>query len=340
LTKKISVVAACYNESENIEELYNRVIKTIKEQQPNNGYEIIFVDNASTDQSFKVFEKIVSMDANVKVLLMSRNFGSSQPSFFAGLTAAIGDCVVMLDGDLQDPPEVISSFIEQWEKGFDVVYGVRKKRRGSILRRIGYASFYRVFKILSYLDIPLDAGDFCLLDRKVVGVIKNLPEKDIYIRGLRAWTGFKQIGVEYIRDDRLRGKTSNSFLANFSWAKKAIVNFSYKPLEYISKLAIAAVFVTCIASMVYIYWHFRYGAPKGFSTLLMMMFIFNTIQLLALSVIGEYLIRIFQEVKCRPRYLVSNVLQQQNDSTTKNINVAINNKKSHPLDQKNIQDTR
>jgi len=309
--KKISIVAACYNESKNILEMYNRVTQTMAKS-PKYTYELLFVDNASTDNSREIFEKLVERDDHVKVICIARNTGSSQPSFWAGIHNATGDGIVPIDGDLQDPPEIITDFIKKWEEGYDVIYGIRTKRKGSILRRIGYACFYRVFKWLSYLDIPLDAGDFSLIDRKVINVIKQLPEKDLYLRGLRSWAGFKQIGVPYTREDRSAGRSSNSFFANFYWAKKAIINFSYKPLEYISRLAALAVIATFFAAIFYLYLHFTHGAPRGFSTLLMVMFIFGTIQLLALSIIGEYLIRIFQEVKARPPYVIGEILERRN----------------------------
>ena len=258
---------------------------------------------------------------------MSRNFGSSQPSFFAGIRYSIGDGVVMLDGDLQDPPEFISELIKKWEQGYNVVYAVRKKRKGSILRRIGYKCFYRIFKKFSHIDIPLDAGDFSLIDRRVVDIIKKLDEKDLYLRGLRSWAGFKQVGVEYTRDDRTAGKTTNSFFANFSWAKKAIVNFSYKPLEFISKIAIFAVLATFGAAIFYLYLHFTTNAPRGFSTLLMFMFVFATIQLLALSIIGEYLIRIFQEVKNRPQYIISEILENKEIEKAKGDDKILSNRR-------------
>ncbi len=278
---------------------------------PTYAYELIFIDNASTDNSRLMLQLLAAQDHHVKALCMSRNFGTNQTSLLAGMHYAQGDCVVSIDGDLQDPPHLIAAFVKKWEEGFDVVYGVRTRRKGSIARRIGYVCFYRIFKMLSYLDIPLNAGDTCLMDNKIVRIIKNLPEKDLYIRGLRTWAGFKQTGVEYVREDRAAGISSLSFLANFYWAKKAIINFSYKPLELISRLAVIACLGTCIAAGTYLYWHFKYGAPRGFSTLLMTMFIFGTIQLLALSVIGEYLIRIFQEVKARPPYIVSEVFDQE-----------------------------
>lgn len=307
--KKISIIVACYNESSNLVELHQRVSAVMKSLSAYD-YELILIDNASTDNSRIIFDQLTQLDEKVHVLLMSRNFGSNQPSLLAGMTYAHGDCTIAIDGDLQDPPELIPQFVKKWEEGFDVVYGIRKKRKGSILRRIGYTCFYRLFRWLSYLDIPLDAGDTCLIDRKVIDIITKLPEKDLYIRGLRTWAGFRQTGLEYTREDRAGGRSSNSFFANFSWVKKAIVNFSYKPLEFISRLAAGAVAVTIIAAMVYLYLHFKNGAPQGFSTLLMVMFIFGTIQLLALSVIGEYLIRIFQEVKGRPPYLISKILHK------------------------------
>lgn len=313
--KKISILVACYNESKNISDLHKRVTAVMQQQLANYQYDLIFIDNASTDNSREIFETLVNEDNHVVVLCMSRNFGSNQPSLLAGMNYSDANCIVSIDGDLQDPPEIIPAFVKKWEEGYAVVYGVRKKRKGSILRRIGYACFYRIFKMLSYLDIPLDAGDTCLIDRKIINIITALPEKDLYIRGLRTWAGFKQVGVEYVREDRQGGVSSNSFLANFSWAKKAIVNFSYKPLEFISRLATVAVIITVGAAGFYLYFHFAYGAPKGFSTLLMVMLIFGTIQLLALSVISEYLIRIFQEVKARPPYIVSEVLHQNADST-------------------------
>lgn len=310
MTKKISLIATCYKEAKNIIPLYERVTKTM-ESLPAYDYELIFVDNASPDDSVAILKELIEKDAHVKAIIMSRNFGSNQPSILAGMRYVESDCVIVISGDLQDPPEIIPEFIKKWEEGFDVVYGITIKRKGSFLRRIGYHCFYRIFKQLSYIDIPLDGIDFSLIDKKVVNVIKQLPEKDLYMRGLRAWAGFKQTGVEFIREDRADGKTSNSFFANFMWAKKAIVNFSYKPLVYISRLAIVAVFATMVAAAVFLYLHFKQGAPRGFSTLLMTMFIFGTIQLIALATIGEYLIKIFEEVKGRPPYIISEVLEQK-----------------------------
>lgn len=305
-SKKISIVVACYNESENIRELHRRVTQVMKEL-PEYNYELIFVDNASTDHSEKIFNELIEQDEHIHVITMSRNFGNNQPSLLAGFRYASGDCAISIDGDLQDDPELIFSFVEQWEAGNEVVYAVRRKRQGSLLRRIGYKCFYRLFRWLSYLDIPLDAGDTCLIDRVVIDIITNLPEKDLYLRCLRTWAGFKQVGVEHVRKDRAGGVSSLSFFDNFSWVKRAVVNFSYRPLEFISQIAIGAVIISLCAAGLYLYWHFRYGAPQGFSTLLLVMLFLGTIQLLALGVISEYLIRIFHEVKGRPPYVIRSI---------------------------------
>lgn len=305
--KTISIVVPCYNESGNLGLLYNR-IKSVFEKL-NYRYELIFVDNVSTDDSEAIYRELVAMDSQVKVIFMARNTGTSQASYFAGLCHASGDAVALLDADLQDPPELIVEFTKKWEEGYQVIYGVRTKRKEGLARRIGYKCFYILFRWLSYLDIPLNAGDFGMMDRRVVDIIKHLPEKDIFLRGLRAWVGFKQIGVEYDRPPRYSGTTTISFLDNFSWAKKAIVNFSYKPLEFISRLAMGAIFITMLLSFYYLY-HLN-NSPRGFMTLLMVMFIFNSIQLLALSVLAEYQIRMFTEVKNRPPYVVDRILTQQ-----------------------------
>lgn len=307
MKKKISIVIACYNEEKNIPIMHKRIIASM-ESYAAYDLEILFVDNASTDNSLAIYQALVDQDPQVQVIRMSRNFGNSQPSFLAGLHHATGDAVVVMCGGLQDPPEIIPAFIKAWEQGYHVVYGVAQKRRdNSIFRRIGYTCFYRVFRMLSYLDMPLDAGDFSLCDRVVVNIIKQLPEKDIYLRGLRTWVGFKQIGIPFERVHRLHGTSSNTFLANFWWAKKAIINFSYKPLEYISRLAIVVAAITGIATCMYL----CSGAPQGFSRLLMVMFIFGTLQLLALAVISEYLIRMFHEVKNRPVYIIQEILSNK-----------------------------
>ena len=307
--KKISLITACYNEAANIQHVYDRVT-TVMQQLKSYDFELIFVDNASTDNSVELYHKLTQHDSRVHVIFIARNTGNSQTSFMAGMCYATGDAIILFDGDLQEPPEVIPQFIERWEAGYDVVYGVRKKRKESTPFRIAYFVFYRIFKLLSYLDMPLDAGDFGLMSRRVVDVIKQLPEKDLYLRGLRAWAGFKQTSVLYEREARFAGTSSNSFFGNMYWVKKAIINFSYKPLEFVSRIAVCSAGVTGFLAIFYLYRHFTAGSPNGFPTLLMFIFIFGTLQLLSLAVLAEYIARIFHEIKGRPPFVIASIMHQ------------------------------
>lgn len=308
--KKISIIVACYNEALNIRALYERV-KAVMHTLPTYDFELVYVDNASTDNSLTIYHEVAAQDPHVTALIMSRNFGTSQSSMLAGMHYATGDAVIFIDGDLQDPPELIPTFITTWQQGYEVVYGIRVKRKGSILRRIGYTCFYRIFRMLSYLDIPLDAGDTSLIDRKIVDIITSLPEKDLYIRGLRTWAGFRQTGIEYVREDRAGGKTSNSFFANFFWAKKAIVNFSYKPLEFISRIAVILGCLSVLSSTWYLVSWYRYGLPRATCTILLGMLIMISLVFVALGTLAEYFIRMFHEIKGRPVYIVRSIINQK-----------------------------
>lgn len=305
--KKISVITVCYNEEENILPMYER-LKTVFNSL-DNDYEIIYVDNCSTDKSEKIFNELATKDQKVKVILMSRNTNSSQYSYLAGMKLASGDAVVLIDGDIQDPPELIAEFINKWNEGYDVVYGIRKKRKGSILRRIFYKLFYKIFRKLSYINVPLDAGDFSLLDRKIVEHMKTFEERDYYVRGLRSYTGFNQIGIEYTRDDRERGETRTTFASYFSYAKTLIVNFSFKPLEWISKIAFFFMFAAFVLIIIELVLYFSDpSAPRGIPTVVILILLIGGIQLLCTSIIAEYLAKIFIEIKKRPRYIVKDIL--------------------------------
>ncbi|WP_339817786.1 glycosyltransferase family 2 protein [Paenibacillus sp. FSL R7-0216] len=313
--KVVSIIVPVYNEQYNIKPMYERV-SAVFEKLSNYTFELIYVDNCSTDATVDEISKIIEFDENVKAITMSRNFGSSQPSNIAGLNNAAGDAVVIIDGDIQDPPEMIEQFIKKWEEGYEVVYGVRKKRKGSLARRIGYKAFYRLFKKMSYIDIPLDAGDFGLIDRRVAEEIKQLNENEMFFRGLRAWVGFKQIGIEYTRDDRQHGNTSIPFLANLKWAKMGIFNFSYKPLEWISTTAFFLTLISLAGIIYYVLLHFlKPDTPYGFSTIIVLILFLGAAQLLALGIIGEYVARIFNEVKKRPRYIIREVISQKDKTT-------------------------
>ena len=313
--KKISIVIASYNEEKNILPLYNRIVKTFKDIPYD--YEIIYIENGSTDNSLQIFKKLTKKDKKVKVIVFSRNYGS-QMAFQAGMDYATGDGVVFMDGDLQDPPEIIPKFIEKWEEGYEVVYGIRVKRRETLFRRIAYRIFYIIFKRLAYINIPLNAGDFSLVDRRLIEIIKKMPERDRYIRGLRAFVGFKQIGVPYIREKRYAGKSTNSLWDNIRWAYKAIFSFSYKPVEFVSFLALGSFVLAVISIINYILVYFiKHDAPHGFTTLIVVILFFSSIQLLSLSIIAEYIGRIFEEVKMRPKYLIDYILDEEKNGKKK-----------------------
>lgn len=316
---KFAVIIPCYNESSNILELYDR-LKKVASELVEVELKIVFVDNKSTDDSLSIYRYLIGIDHHVHAILMSRNFGSPQTSLLAGIRYAVSnnvDAAILIDADLQDPPELIKSFFSKWQEGAQVVYGVRELRQETFIRRIGYYLFYRIFRFFSFLNIPLDAGDFCLMDKVVLRHIAAFEETDVWVRGVRTWVGFTQVGVSYFRPIRQKGSSFFSFLGYVKVAKDAIVNFSDKPLEYISHLAILSALITGIASVIYFYFAITTTAPKGFFTLLLGMLYFGTIQLLALGVIAEYLIRIFREVKKRPPFIVQAILRRNDDVSTK-----------------------
>jgi len=305
--KKISAIIACYKDAQAIPIMHKRLTKTLKEIGIN--YEIIFVNDGSPDNSEDVIKKIVEKDARVIGINHSRNF-SSQMAFTSGMDIATGDAIVFLDGDLQDPPEIIKDFYKKWLEGFDVVYGIRTRREAPLLMSIAYKLFYRIFHKMSYVKIPLDAGDFSLIDKKVFTVLKQFPERDRFLRGLRAWVGFKQAGIPYLRPERMFGKTTNSFLKNFQWATKGILSFSYVPLQFITLLSIVVFFLSLVGIIIQIILRFLIPtAPAGVTTLLVVVLFIGSIQLLGISVLGEYIGKIFEEVKQRPKYIVKSIFK-------------------------------
>lgn len=313
IDKKISIIVPCYNEEENISEMYQRVTKVLKSLAKN--YELIFINNGSTDNSENEFKKIAKKDSNVTVINYSRNFGP-HGAYAGGLDYCSGDAVICIDGDLQDPPELIPKLVKKWLEGYDVVYGIRTKRQGNIMRKMLTILYYRILNKLSYVHIPLDAGDFALMDKKVASHLNKMPEHSKYFTGLRAWVGFRQIGVEFVRQDRHAGKTKFSMLDYIRWAMQSIFSFSYKPLELISYLAIFVVFLTAIGILIYILDFFFYpNNPRGFITLIIVILFLGGIQLLCLSIIGQYLLNIFEETKNRPNFIIEDIL---NDKKAKN----------------------
>jgi len=306
---KLSAVIAVYRDAQAVPIMHKRLCETF--QKIGCDGEVIFVNDASPDDAGKVLADLAATDRSVVVINHTRNFGS-QNAFTSGMRVSTGDAVALLDGDLQDPPELIEELYKKWKEGFDVVYGIRVKRQAPRVLQGAYKAFYRVFRALSYVPIPVDAGDFSLLDRRVVNVLNNLPENNRFMRGLRAWAGFKQTGVPYVRPERMFGRTTNSWLNNLRWARKAIFSFSYVPLEFITGLAFLTVIVAVIASLLLIVIRIvePQSVPSGFTTVIVLMLFLGGIQLLCLSIIGSYLEHIYDEVKRRPPYVVESIINK------------------------------
>ncbi|OGS11153.1 MAG: hypothetical protein A2234_02485 [Elusimicrobia bacterium RIFOXYA2_FULL_58_8] len=304
---KLSAIIACYRDAQAVPVMYSRLRAVFAKLGVD--YEIIFVNDGSPDNSREVLAALAAADNRLLVINHARNFGS-QNAFTSGMRIASGDAVILMDGDLQDPPEVIEGFYHKWREGYDVVYGVRETREASLLMQSAYKMFYRVFHFLSYLPVPLDAGDFSLISRRVTDVLNGLPESNRFMRGLRAWAGFKQVGVPYMRPERMFGSTTNSFLRNLDWARKAIFSFSYAPLDFIIWLAFLAVAGSFVAILGQVAVRLLYPdlAPHGFPTVIILTLFMGGIQMLCLGIIGSYLSHIYDEVKRRPPYVVESYL--------------------------------
>lgn len=307
--KKISAIIACYKDEQAIPIMYSRLTAVFKKI--NVDYEIIFVNDGSPDNTEELLKNLVEKDYHVIGINHSRNF-NSQMAFTSGMDIATGDAIVFLDGDLQDPPEIIEKFYNKWLEDYDVVYGVRTKRDAPLYMTIAYKLFYRIFHKMSYIKIPLDAGDFSLIDKKVVEVLKTFPERDRFLRGLRAWVGFKQTGIPYARPERMFGKTTNNLLKNLNWASKGIFSFSYVPLQIMTLLS-SIVFLIAVLGMLYqlVAGLIFHNAPQGITTLIIVTLFIGAVQLLGISILGQYIGKIFEEVKQRPKYVVKSIVRNK-----------------------------
>lgn len=301
LNPVITAIIACYKDAQAIPFMYERLVKTFNEMKVR--YEIIFVNDASPDNQEEVINAICAKDSNVIGITHSRNFGS-QSAFLSGMEIATGDAVVLMDGDLQDPPEIIPAFYEKWSTGYDVVYGVRVQREMKPHIHFFYKLFYQIFQSLSYIPIPRDAGDFSMIDRKVVKELVALPETEQFLRGLRAWVGFKQTGVDYVRPERMFGISTNNWRKNIWWAKKAIFSFSFAPLEMMSYAGVILMLLSVLGIVAqFIAWAVLPNPPQGATTMIMLILFFGGLNLLGLSFLGEYVSKIFEETKKRPKFI-------------------------------------
>jgi len=305
ITPKISLVIPVFNEQEVLPELFKRLEQVAVSNTELFQLAIIFVDDGSTDESVNIMKQI-STDLEFKLIQFSRNFGH-QAAVMAGIANANGDAVVIMDADLQDPPEVIAEFVKHWQKGFHVVYGKRISRDGeSLFKKTSAAMFYRLLHWLTEVDIPLDSGDFRLIDKKAADSLKGMNEKSVFIRGLIAWMGYRQTPVEYHREARFAGKTKYPLKKMFALASDAILAFSEKPLRLISRIGGAIFFAAFNISafvVVSTILGLGYRAP-GWLSIMLAILTLSGFQILCLGVIGSYVLRVYRQTRNRPVFLV------------------------------------
>ena len=299
-----SVVAPVFNEIGCVEEFYTRISGVMGSLKA--AWELVLVDDGSTDGSTEIIRSLAEKDPHVRPVIFARNFGH-QIAVTAGLDYARGDAVVVIDADLQDPPEVILDLIAKWKEGFEVVYAVRRKREGESWFKLFTASaFYRVIYRITDVKIPLDTGDFRLMDRKVVNVMGQMRERHRFLRGMAAWVGYRQVGVEYDRKERFAGSTKYPLSKMLKLALNAITSFSYFPLQMATYLGFICAALSIVAIPVVIVLRLSHGAALlGQATTLIMVLFLGGVQLITLGILGEYIGRIYDEVKGRPLYIVS-----------------------------------
>ena len=307
--KLISIIIPCYNEEEVLHALRERLTNACEQWSYN--WEVIAVDDGSRDRTWEMLGQFQKEDSRWKCLSFSRNFGH-QAAVSAGLFHASGDAIFIIDADLQDPPEELHRFISKWEEGYDVVYGVRQKRKEGFLKRFCYWAFYRLMAKAVQFEIPLDSGDFCLMSRRIVDTLNLMPERNRFVRGLRAWAGYKQTAIPYERHGRAAGNPKYDFTKLLKLALDGMISFSGLPLKIaaqfgfiVSALSILGIIFTVFQRLFSEFFHSIGLAPvPGYATITSAILFMGGVQLMFLGVIGEYLFRIFDEVKQRPGWIV------------------------------------
>jgi polyisoprenyl-phosphate glycosyltransferase len=297
-----SLIIPIYNEEENINEMYRRLHHVM--EQLDGDVELILIDDGSRDRSLKMMRELHHRDNRVHYLSLARNFGH-QIAVTAGLNFVQGKCIIVMDADLQDPPELILTMLEKWHQGYQVVYAQRiSRQQESRLKRLTAYLFYRILRRLAKVDIPVDTGDFCLMDRQVVDILNSMPERNRYIRGLRAWVGFRQTSVLFERNPRFAGDVKYTFGKSLSLAIDGIISFSTVPLRLATYLGIISAAIAMIMIILVLYW--RIFAPVshliGYTLITISMFFLGSVQLICIGILGEYIGRIYEEVKGRPLY--------------------------------------
>ena len=307
-----SILVPMYNEEEVIEETYHR-LKNVMDK-IGESYELVFVNDGSKDKSAQIISELVKTDENIRLIDFSRNFGH-QIAVTAGLDYVQGQAIVIIDADLQDPPEVIPQMLEKWREGYDVVYGKRLKRQGeTAFKKASAHVYYRILGALTDGNIPRDTGDFRLIDRKVCEAIKRLPEKNRFLRGMVNWVGFNQVAVEYVRDERWAGETKYPLKKMLKFAADGIFSFTYKPLKLATYIGLFLSVIGFIYLLVVLFQKlFTDTALTGWASIMAVTLVFHGITLVILGIIGEYIGRIYEEVKGRPLYIVKETIGFKND---------------------------
>jgi glycosyltransferase involved in cell wall biosynthesis len=303
----VSVVVPVFDESAVLDELHRRVSEALRDL----DYELVLVDDGSRDDSWERMRALAAADRRVRLIRLSRNFGH-QIAITAGLDAARGESVVVLDADLQDPPELIPDLVARWREGYDVVYAVRAERSGeSAFKLVTARAFYRLLQRLAGIEIPADAGDFRLLSRRAADALGAMPERSRYLRGMTSWIGFRQSGVPYRREARFAGETKYPLRKMLRFATDAVLSFSTVPIRLVSSLGLVVV-VFCVGYLAYTVYLalFTHQTVQGWASLIVIVLLLGGMQLISLGIIGQYVGRIFEEVKRRPLYLVSETVER------------------------------
>lgn len=302
----ISVIIPVLDEERTVGELHRRLVAVLEAERAD--FEIIFIDDGSTDGTAAALRALHGRDPRVKSVHFARNFGH-QAAISAGLRAAEGDAVIAMDGDLQDAPESLPAFLGRWREGYEVVYAVRERRPESWLKRLAYRVFYRVLQRISHIALPLDSGDFSLMDRRVVDVINAMPERTRFVRGMRSWAGFRQIGVPQVRDERFAGRPKYTYWKLVRLALDGLIGFSYRPLQLASTFGAAVSVVSMLLAVVLVVLKLVHGIPLvGWTSLIVAVLFLGGVQLICLGILGEYVGRIYDEVRQRPPYIVAGLV--------------------------------
>ncbi len=306
MLQSVSVVVPLFDEEQNVPELYRRLSATLQDLQV--SYEIVFVDDASRDRTPALIRQYLQSDPQVRLLSFSRNFGH-QVAVTAGLNFSAGEVVIIMDGDLQDPPELLPQLIERWRSGYKVVYARRTRRgREPLSKRLFAFLYYRLLARLAEVPMPVDSGDFCLIDRQVVDLLNTMPERNRYLRGLRSWVGFSQTEVAFERPERYSGEPKYNFTKSLALALDGVVSFSRLPLRLATWLGFFTGLLALVMVGLVIYWRFfTESTLNGFALLTAAVFFMGAVQLITVGILGEYVGRIYEEIKNRPLYILKEV---------------------------------